>query len=1151
MAQSLNGRLKPYNKITYRISFLFGAATLLSMIVIGYYGYNNASNAYLKNSIITSKENVIKLSSVLEGYMQPTISDVSFFTDFYALKQFIHWRNIGEKSEQNTWRDVTIAAFTSFLISKKRYYKIRYIDSQGQETIRLNYNAADNSVSVTPEKELQNKIQRNYFQETMALDIGTLFVSPFNLNREFGKIEFPYQPTIRFSMPIIDHHGQRKGIIVVNMIGNKILDKISEHDNVLSEDDFLLLNNRGYYIYHADARKRFGFDLGYDETINKQYPLLFKDMHKNESGHLIENGEIISYAHIHLGNNIDDSGNFLVVVNKIPQSFALEKLHDFELAFIFLVGVIFVVIFFIARWITQILSPLESVAEHLHMLSEGQIPTQRLPRYGDDEVGLIVSSTNQLFDSISATINQANAIASGDFSRQVLVRSEKDELNIAINAMTRRLADVAVLAERLSKGNYTQEIQIFDRNDSLGIALQNMLHYLSEIAKVAESVALGDFNYIYKLASHEDRLGLAVTQMQETLRSVVSQANAIAKGDFTQSIVPRSDKDELGEALRAMTRILASTKEKNNNDLWLNDGISLFSKKLSGVEEPDELAELAIKLSSEHINAVSGVLYFFNKDSKTLELRASYAHSHQQKTPDCFNLGDGVIGQVALEMKPILLHHASAAEAEQSASAVQSDLLKFVQTGTSRFEVLQTYTFPLIHEDKIFGVAEMALIQPITQIQKDYLNQAASVFATVLNAAEQNVRIRELLDKSQHDYDELQKKSEELQQVSQYKSEFLANMSHELRTPLNSIILLSKMLSNGLESADQIKKAKVIHNAGNDLLLLINDILDLSKVEAGLMEITTEEVTAGQIIANLEDLFNPVAQNNSIDFVIQNEVQQSFKTDSTKVIQVLKNLLSNAFKFTRQGSITLHIYKQQFSLCFAVIDTGVGIPVDKINNIFDAFKQVDGSISREYGGTGLGLSISLSFARLLRGELLVESKEGQGSTFILKIPEILSGEEPDSDLVAQTVFIADKKNAAADNQLSLYTFDGETILLVDDDPRNIFTLSALFQEAGAQTMHALNGEEALQELKVSAKVVDLILMDIMMPKMNGYEAIQAIRSNKQYDHIPIIAVTAKAMAQDRQKCLDAGANDYIIKPIDDDSLLKISRDWIDKKKNFS
>jgi len=1173
MKYSLFNSFNQKNKITFRISLLFSISLLMTVLVVGFIGYKNVSDSYLENTMQRSHDRINQLSAELKGYLKPSVSDIKFLSDFYALKRFVDWSEIGEDTKKNLWRDVTVEAFSSFLDSKKRYSQIRYLDSQGREKIRLNYNIKTNQVINIPVHELQNKGHREYFKKSFALVPGTTFVSVFNLNREHGKIVFPYEPTIRFSIPIIDTHGNRKGIVIVNMIGDNILDILRKYDQKLDAskaEDFYMLNKEGYFLFHNDIEKCFGFDLGHQNKISNKYPNFFKAMNEKTSGYLIENNEIISYDRIYPSGAMD--GNYLIVFNKIKISQAMVKLYNLKIVFIVIFFIIMIGLFFVVKWIVKLLSPLELVSQHLSKVSLGIIPKSKLKETADDEVGLIVRATNILIENLRATVDQANTIAKGDFSKEVLVRSDEDEFNKAMNAMTRRLSDVALLAENLSKGDYSKDIEIIDSDDKLGHALQNMIYYLIEISKVLEAIAIGDFNYEYRLVSKEDRLGIAVHQMQSNLRSVVLQADSIARGNFNQSIEPKSDKDTLGKALLEMTNILSKTREKNDNDIWFNDGISLFSKALSGIDDPSLLARKAITVLSEHIKAIAGVVYFLN-DSDVLELKASYSYADRKNSYNRFAIGEGVVGQVALEFKPILI---------QNTNYSDENILSKVETGMNIVEPKQLYTFPLLHENKLFGVAEVALVEPLSKIHQEYLQEVSLLLATILNTASQNKQIKNLLDKSQKDYEETQVKSEELQiinaqmqeqakqlkiqaeemnkqnitlieakkdldkqaeelmQSNKYKSEFLANVSHELRTPLNSIILLSKMLSAELEDKKQGKKAEVINDAGKDLLYLINDILDISKIEARQMQLSIKKSSSKIIVESLEALFEPIANDKGVMFIVKNNFDVEFETDDTKVIQILRNLLSNAFKFTKEGNVTLEINGENNIISFSVSDTGIGIPKDKIKHVFEAFRQVDGSISREYGGTGLGLSISLNLAKLLGGELNAQSQEGSGSTFVLSFPlnnyKVISQEQEK---------IAEVKSVEPDKKIDI-KFNGETILLVDDDPRNIFTLSSLFQELGAETLHALNGKAALDILENNSQNVDLILMDITMPKMDGYEAIRIIRENKLYDKIAIIAVTAKVMEEDKKKCINIGANDYIPKPIDENILLKSCKLWIEK-----
>ena len=432
-----------------------------------------------------------------------------------------------------------------------------------------------------------------------------------------------------------------------------------------------------------------------------------------------------------------------------------------------------------------------------------------------------------------------------------------------------------------------------------------------------------------------------------------------------------------------------------------------------------------------------------------------------------------------------------------------------------------------------------------------------------------------------------------LQEASRMKSEFLSTMSHELRTPLNSILILSKLLEenkNQRLSEKEIEYAKIIQKSGKDLLSLINDILDLNKIEAGKVDLVKEKVYFKQLTENMYNTFNNDASSKNIQFKI--EIAPSLKeeyiySDMIKLEQVLRNLLSNAFKFTGKGGLVIlriteeknknnltkqHLLKAESVISFSVLDTGIGIPENKLELIFAPFQQVDSSTSRKYGGTGLGLHITYQLVNLLGGELKVKSKENEGSEFTIYLKELdeQKQQEDDSYLKENTPVhqiqsrqIAEYKderyenrdkleeekevNAAKDKSvipdLSDNVLSGKTILLAEDDMRSVFSLSAALGAYGIQIIHAGDGKEALQKLD-EEKSIDMVLMDIMMPEMSGYEAMEEIRKRPEYKGLPIIALTAKAMKGDKEKCIEAGASDYISKPLDVRELLMLMAKYL-------
>lgn len=389
--------------------------------------------------------------------------------------------------------------------------------------------------------------------------------------------------------------------------------------------------------------------------------------------------------------------------------------------------------------------------------------------------------------------------------------------------------------------------------------------------------------------------------------------------------------------------------------------------------------------------------------------------------------------------------------------------------------------------------------------------------------------------------------ADELKNANRYKSEFLANMSHELRTPLNSLLILARLLVSNREgnlSASQVESTRVIHDSGRDLLSLINDILDLSKVEAGRMELVPERMALDDLVISLERQFLHVAEDRGLRFEVAREhaTPEALVSDWGKVEQILRNLLSNAFKFTSRGGIRVRVGRPAEAAAFlnpnlnptnclaiAVTDSGIGIPADKRRQIFEAFRQVDGTTSRKYGGTGLGLTISRKLAALLGGELQVESELEQGSTFTLYLPWTC----PAATGEVREVALQDRQEPELPNFLA----ESRVVLVVDDDERNRFALRQILEAQVGQVLEASDGEQALALLRERDPPPDAVLMDIMMPVMDGYQATRAIRADERLRALPVIALTAHIMPGDREKCLAAGADHYLGKPVAPHELL--------------
>lgn len=688
---------------------------------------------------------------------------------------------------------------------------------------------------------------------------------------------------------------------------------------------------------------------------------------------------------------------------------------------------------------------------------------------------------------------------------------------------------------------------------------------IEQVSNKLKALSLGDMRERDFISYQHDALGNAMTDLIKYIKNIQKQSEAITRGDLDFKVEVKSEFDYLSMSLKKMNHILKKSKTKNENDIWFSVGVGAFSASLVDSRDLKVLADEAISKICTYIGATSGVIYKKNDKTNFLNILGKYAANNYVND---VSFGDGLVGQVAKDKKAIRLSNIN-------------EHNYIIQTSGFSIKASEVYVAPILYENNLFGVVEIASMESFNELSISYVDRVLEILSSVFHNTMQRVKIKELLEESKRAFEELQVQSEELQESnvqmeeqqqqltiqakemktkneeltrvkdeldiraaelersSKYKSEFLANMSHELRTPLNSIILLSKLLSQNSNTLNEEDKTRssVINKAGNDLLLLINDILDLSKVESGNMELYPVATSSVEIFEELNGLFSEVANDKGIGFHLNDEFGGSFIVDKVKLLQVIKNLLSNAFKFTKSGSVHVDLTLESKNLVFKVSDTGLGIAKDKLEFIFEAFKQVDGSISRNYGGTGLGLSISKTFMDLLHGEISVQSVEGEGSVFTLCIPFNKSLEVPHKTINSNVI----EDKIQEEDVFEVNLLKEKNILIVDDDSRNIFTLSSILQELGAETFSAMDGLGAIFLLEEER--IDLILMDLMMPVMDGLEAISKIKSDERYKDIPIIVITAKTMQEDKDACYKAGADDYISKPINHNALVSMVKAW--------
>ncbi len=804
------------------------------------------------------------------------------------------------------------------------------------------------------------------------------------------------------------------------------------------------------------------------------------------------------------------------------------------------------------------------------------------------------SMASNLTTQVRGIVKVVTAVANGDLTQKLVGVEAKGEIAALADTINDMCDTLGTFADQVS--TVAREVGIEGK--------------LGGQAKVPGAV--GTWRQL------TDNVNQLAGNLTSQVRAISDVTTAVTKGDLTRSIEVEAQGEvaALKDKINQMIINLRETTQKNAEQDWLKTNLAKFSSMMQGQKNLETVSRLIMSELTPLISAHYGAFFIMDAESDApetpvLKLMSTYAYRERKGVGNRFKAGEGLVGQCALEKKTILL------------TRVPSDYIQ-ISSGLGESPPLTIIVLPVLFEGQAKAVIELASFQSFSPIHQLFLDQLMQSIGVVLNMIGANMRTEELLQQSQSLTQELQsqsnelttqqaelrrtntelekqaleleekarllaeqntkvevknreveqarrsleEKAEQLSTTSKYKSEFLANMSHELRTPLNSLLILAKLLSDNTDahlSPKEVEYAKTIYASGGDLLALINEILDLSKVEAGKMPIDPRDIHPAEVADFVDRSFRPLAEQKGLTFSVDVElgVSRSLYTDPQRLQQVLKNLLANAFKFTAEGSVTLRIHRPgpetHFSnpslafervVAFSVTDTGIGIPEGKQGLIFEAFQQADGTTSRSYGGTGLGLTISRDISRHLGGEIQVQSQPGKGSVFTLYLPERYLGlPAADDEYGARgtwrpperaSLARAPDTAAVATDPVDLAALAGRRVLVVDDDVRNVFAMTSVLEAAGLEVVYVDNGQSGIDVLAGDPSIA-LVLMDVMMPGKDGYETIRAIRANPGWRDLPIVAVTAKALEDDREKCLEAGASDYLPKPVDVNRLLDLIR----------
>jgi HAMP domain-containing protein/CheY-like chemotaxis protein/signal transduction histidine kinase len=783
-----------------------------------------------------------------------------------------------------------------------------------------------------------------------------------------------------------------------------------------------------------------------------------------------------------------------------------------------------------------------------------------------------------------------------------------DNVNVMAANLTEQVRGIVKVVTAVANGDLKQKLTVRAKGEVAALAetINNMTDTLATFAAQVTSVARevgvegrlgGQADVPGASGTWKDLTGnvnLLAANLTTQVRAIAEVATAVTKGDLTRSIQveARGEVAELKDNINTMITNLRYTTDRNSEQDWLKTNLARVTSMLQGQRDFGTVGKLLLSELTPLVNAQLGLIYLMDSESEEakLQLLASFAgpvsKGNSAGTPyERLRLGEGLLGQVAVEKRRVLL-----TDMPKDASPIRSGLFE----APPRNIVI----LPVLFENQVKAVIELASLSVFTASHLAFLEQLTASIGIVLNSIEATMKTEGLLKQSQQlatelqiQQKELQEKNEQLAQkaqelaeqnaeverknqeierarveleekanelalTSKYKSEFLANMSHELRTPLNSILILGQQLAENAESNlsdKQVEFARTIHSAGTDLLNLISDILDLSKIESGTVTVDVEEVKFANLLETVERTFRHEADNRKLAFEVHLDPRlgPSIHTDLKRLMQVIKNLLSNAFKFTEKGRVSVNvglaaegwsanhpILKEAGPVvAFEVADSGIGIPLDKQRIIFEAFQQADASTSRKYGGTGLGLAISRELASLLGGEIQLRSNPGLGSTFTLYLPLnfISSSVAAKPEIPARTtsgviqmpaVRIHDRREVELipDDRDNLQPED-PTILIVEDEPHYCRVLVDLAHASGFKVLVTMRGVEALDLARQYHPTA--ISLDIFLPDVLGWTVLSQLKQDPATRHIPVQILT---LDEDRQLGLARGAFNFITKP---------------------
>ena len=853
-----------------------------------------------------------------------------------------------------------------------------------------------------------------------------------------------------------------------------------------------------------------------------------------------------------------------------------------------------------------------NIAQVTTAVANGDL-SQKITVEGEGEILQLKNTINVMVDRLNAFASEVTRVArevgsEGKLSGQAHVpgvagiwEDLTDNVNLLAGQLTQQIRNIAEVTTAVANGDLSRKVtvdvrgEILELKNTINVMVDQLNAFASEVTRVAREVgtegALGGQAQVPGVAGIwkdlTDNVNQLAATLTEQIRAIADVATSVTEGDLTRSIGIEASGEVavLKDKLNEMIRNLRETTLRNTDQDWLKTHLARFNRMLQGQRDLQTVSRLILSELARLVSAQHGVLYTVDtreQGEPVLRHQAGYAY---RARPPSFRMGEGLVGQCALEKRPILLDD------------VPGDYVT-ISSGLGQAPPLNIIVLPVLFEGQVRAVIELASLQRFSPLHLDFLDQLTDSIGVVINTIGTNTRTEELLEQSQllaaelqtqqeelrhtneeleqkallladqnveverknleveHGRRSLEEKAEQLALTSRYKSEFLANMSHELRTPLNSMLILAGQLAENPDqtlSAREVEFANIIWSSGQDLLALINDILDLSKIESGTVSLEVREESCESLRDIVERSFRPIADAKKLTFaVVLDPGLPHLRTDSKRLQQVLKNLLSNAFKFTDRGGVELRmrlapsgwdanvqtLEQAPAVVAFDVADTGIGIPQDQRDVIFEAFKQADGTTSRKYGGTGLGLSICRELVHLLGGQITVDSQPGEGSCFTVYLPveapvqpDMISSIAGDAAAPSTPVLtdVPDDRDRVGKGE--------EVVLIVEDDANFSRVLLDLARRNGFKAVVVRDGREAIELARRLRPVA--VTLDIGLRDISGWKVLEALREDPRTARTPVHVVSVFEDASERFPA--EGVSAFHPKPVSHRTLERVFR----------